>query len=108
VHALGAAEKVQFLDPIAVTGRDSAGTEALAASFGFQCIFNPRFTEGLGTSIAAGAGTLSPDISGVVIALGDMPAIGPESYHVPAAEFYCPFASGDTRPPGPVLRLLCP
>ena len=112
-HALGAAEKIEFLDRIAVTGRDSAETEALAASFGFQCVFNPRFIEGLGTSIAAGAGALSPDISGVFIALGDMPGLGPEIYRALGREIhprfdYCPFASGDTRPPGPVLRLLCP
>ena len=86
-HALGAAEKIEFLDRIAVTGRDSAETNALAASFGFQCVFNPRFTEGLGTSIAAGAGALSPDISGVFIALGDMPGLGPEIYRVLAAKF---------------------
>jgi molybdenum cofactor cytidylyltransferase len=86
-HALGATEKLELLDRIAVTGRDSAETEALAASFGFQCVFNPRFAEGLGTSIAAGAGALSPDLSGVFIALGDMPGIGLESYRVLAAEF---------------------
>jgi molybdenum cofactor cytidylyltransferase len=86
-HALGAAEKIEFLDRIAVTGRDSAETEALAASFGFRCVFNPRFTEGLGTSIAAGADALSPNIKGVFIALGDMPGVGPEIYLALAARF---------------------
>jgi len=86
-HALGAAEQIEFRDRMAVTGRDSAETEALAASFGFQSTFNPRFTEGLGTSIAAGARALSPDIDGVFIALGDMPGIERETYCALAAKF---------------------
>jgi molybdenum cofactor cytidylyltransferase len=86
-HALAAAEQIECLDRIAVTGRDSAETEILAASFGFQCVYNPRFTEGLGTSIAAGARALSPDISGVFIALGDMPGIEREIYCALAAKF---------------------
>ena len=86
-------------------------TEALAASFGFRCVYNPRFTEGLGTSIAAGAGALHPDINGVFIALGDMPEIGPGGLSRPGREIHarlnhCAFASGGARPPGPVLRLL--
>ena len=86
-HALRVGEEIEFADRVAVTGRDCAETEALAASFGFRCVFNPCFAEGLGTSIAAGAGALSPDISGVFIALGDMPAIGPEIYRTLAAKF---------------------
>jgi molybdenum cofactor cytidylyltransferase len=86
-HALGVAVQIEFRDRIAVTGRDSAETEDLAASFGFQCIFNPRFTEGLGTSIAAGARALSPDINGVFIALGDMPGIERKIYCALAAKF---------------------
>jgi molybdenum cofactor cytidylyltransferase len=86
-HALGATEQIEFLERVAVTGRDSAETEALAASFGFRCVFNPRFTQGLGTSIEAGARALSPDINGVFIALGDMPGIGREIYCAVAAKF---------------------
>ena len=86
-HALGAAEQIEFLDRIAVTGRDSVETEALAASFCFRCVFNPRFTEGLGTSIAAGARALSSDINGVFIALGDMPGIEREIYCALGAKF---------------------
>jgi molybdenum cofactor cytidylyltransferase len=86
-HALEAAEEIEFLDRIAVTGRDAARVRDLATPFGFRCVFNPRFAEGLGTSIAAGAGALSPDIKGVFIALGDMPGIGPDSYRALAAKF---------------------
>jgi molybdenum cofactor cytidylyltransferase len=77
-HALKITEEIELRDRIAVTGRDSAKTEALAVSFGFRCVFNPRFAEGLGTSIAAGARALHPEAEGVFIALGDMPEFGPD------------------------------
>ena len=86
-HALKIAEEIDFLDRIAVTGRDAEQVQALAAPFGFRCILNSRFAEGVGTSIAAGANALSPDINGVFIGLGDMPDIGPEAYRALAGKF---------------------
>ena len=86
-HALRVAEEIEFADRIAVTGRDCAETEALAASFGFRCVFNPSFAEGLGTSIAAGVRALQPEAEGAFIALGDMPEIGPEVYRALAETF---------------------
>ncbi len=86
-HALRIAEEIEFADRIAVTGRDSAETGALAASFGFRCVFNPRFAEGLGTSIAAAARALYPEAEGAFIALGDMPEIGPDVYRLLAQTF---------------------
>jgi molybdenum cofactor cytidylyltransferase len=86
-HALSIAEEIEFADRIAVTGRDSTGIEALAASFGFRCVFNPRFAKGLGTSIAAGSRALHPKAEGAFIALGDMPKIGPDVYRALAETF---------------------
>jgi CTP:molybdopterin cytidylyltransferase MocA len=86
-HALKIAEEIEFTDHVAVTGRDCAETEALAASFGFRCVFNPRFAQGLGTSIAAGVRALHPGAEGVFIALGDMPKIGPDVYRALAETF---------------------
>ena len=40
-HALGAAEKIEFLDRIAVTGRDSAETERLGRVFRLSVRFQP-------------------------------------------------------------------
>jgi molybdenum cofactor cytidylyltransferase len=79
-HALRIAEEFEFRDRVAVTGRDSAQVQALAETFNVRCVFNPRFAEGLGTSVAAGARALGPDINGVFIALGDMPEIDPDVY----------------------------
>jgi len=86
-HALRIAEDIEFADRIAVTGRDSDQVQALAASFNFQCVYNARFAEGLGTSIAAATCALHPDTDGVFIALGDMPDIGPEIYRALAGKF---------------------
>ena len=87
-HALtAAAGDIDFMDRIAVTGRDCAEIEALAASHSFRSIYNPRFEDGLGTSIAAGAGALHPDICGVFISLGDMPEIHADDYIGPGSRF---------------------
>ncbi|HXW23036.1 MAG TPA: nucleotidyltransferase family protein [Rhodomicrobium sp.] len=86
-HALRITEEFEFRDRVAVTGRDSAQVQALAETFNVRCVFNPRFAEGLGTSIAAGARALGPDINGVFIALGDMPEIEPDVYSALAGKF---------------------
>ena len=86
-HALRVGEEIEFADRVAVTGRDCAETEALAVSFGFRCVFNPRFAEGLGTSIAAGSRAMLPEAEGAFIALGDMPNIGPDVYRALAGTF---------------------
>ncbi len=86
-HALRIAKDIEFADRIAVTGRDADQVQALAASFSVRCVYNPRFAEGLGTSIAAGVRALHPDTDGIFIALGDMPEIGPEVYRALAQKF---------------------
>ena len=86
-HALAGAGEMDFIDRIAVTGRDRAEVETLAASHGFRCVHNDRFEDGLGTSIAAGARAVPPEASGVFIALGDMPDIEIEHYQALAGNF---------------------
>ena len=86
-HALRIAEEFEFRDRVAVTGRDSAQVQALAETFNVRCVFNPRFAEGLGTSVAAGARALGPDINGVFVALGDMPESDPDVYSALAKKF---------------------
>jgi molybdenum cofactor cytidylyltransferase len=47
---------------------------------GFDLVENPRFAEGMGTSIAAGAARARElGADGAVVALGDMPFVGPET-----------------------------
>jgi molybdenum cofactor cytidylyltransferase len=60
------------LPVIVVTGRDP---ELVAATCpGATTVFNDRFEEGLGTSIACGARVV-PDGHAILVALGDMPGL---------------------------------
>lgn len=58
------------LDVVVVTGRDAA--EVSVAVQPARTVFNPRFAEGLGTSIAAGV-SCAENADGFLITLGDMP-----------------------------------
>lgn len=63
------------LQVVVVTGRDAREVaEAVAPA---QTVLNPRFHEGLGTSIAAGVAEV-PEGDHVLIALGDMPGLRPD------------------------------
>jgi molybdenum cofactor cytidylyltransferase len=67
--------KSSVSDIVVVTGHQE--TEIRAALAGKPLIFahNPRYAEGLSTSLATGIQALPPDLDGVVIALGDMPLV---------------------------------
>jgi molybdenum cofactor cytidylyltransferase len=63
-------------DPIiVVTGNDAAGVEAALKGRAVTTVHNPRFAEGMSTSLKAGLAALPDDADGVLIALGDMPAV---------------------------------
>ena len=64
--------------PLVVTGSRAADvTDALKAAFGdvFDAVPNPRFAEGMATSIAVAARAV-PDGSPLLLALADMPLVG--------------------------------
>jgi molybdenum cofactor cytidylyltransferase len=60
------------LDVVVVTGRDAEAVARAVAPA--RSVFNPRFEEGLGTSIAAGVAACG-ESDGYLIALGDMPGL---------------------------------
>lgn len=62
------------LPVLVVTGHERELIEA--ACPGAEFVFNPRYEEGLGSSIAAGVSAMG-DVDGVMIALADMPGIDP-------------------------------
>ncbi|MBN9504187.1 MAG: hypothetical protein BGO01_09165 [Armatimonadetes bacterium 55-13] len=63
------------LPVVVVTGRDAERVAEAARPA--ACVFNARFAEGLGTSLAAGVAA-APENDSVLIALGDMPGLSPE------------------------------
>jgi molybdenum cofactor cytidylyltransferase len=60
---------------IVVSGHDRERVEAALAGLDVSVVHNPAYANGLASSLAAGLKALPRDIDGVVVALGDMPAV---------------------------------
>ncbi len=60
---------------IVVTGHEADRVGAALAGAGAQFTHNPDVVQGMATSIAAGIKALDDDVDGVLICLGDMPAL---------------------------------
>ena len=62
-------------DVLVVLGEqaEEVGREAHAA--GARTVLNPRYREGMGTSLAAGIGALPPECEAAVVLLGDQPCL---------------------------------
>ena len=67
---------------IAVLGSRAQEVRESLAGLPVRCIDNPRFSRGMGTSLAAGVAALPATLDAAVIALGDMPAVGSETVRV--------------------------
>jgi molybdenum cofactor cytidylyltransferase len=83
--ALAAACGAPVSQIIVVTGRDAARVEAACRSVpatgaGVCFIENPRWAEGMLTSVQAGLAALPPGLDGFFVALGDMPLVEPRVY----------------------------
>ncbi len=94
------------LDVVVVTGRDAALVSEAAEPA--RAVFNERYREGLGTSIACGVAACPPD-HGYLIALGDMPELSTDVVRLLAAQaepdaILAPvYAQEPDRPGHPVL-----
>jgi len=67
-------------DPIiVVTGNDAPAVEAALKGRAITVVHNARFAEGMSKSLKAGLAALPDDADGVLIALGDMPAVTGEA-----------------------------
>jgi molybdenum cofactor cytidylyltransferase len=60
---------------IVVTGHQSAEVQAALRGLDVKFVHNPRFAEGLATSVKTGIGAVPDSASGAVVCLGDMPLI---------------------------------
>lgn len=63
---------------LVVTGRDASAIEAAVRDPGARFVHNPRYAEGLAGSLREGIAALPADVDAAVVALGDMPLVGPE------------------------------
>ncbi|MFM9940165.1 MAG: NTP transferase domain-containing protein [Hyphomicrobiaceae bacterium] len=63
---------------IAVTGHQREAVGAALAGLDVRLVHNPDFAQGLSTSLKAGLAALPDGIDGVMVCLGDMPAVTAE------------------------------
>jgi molybdenum cofactor cytidylyltransferase len=62
---------------VVVTGHEGDEVWACLHGLDVEAVHNPRFAEGLSTSLKAGLAHLPPDCDAVVVLLGDMPLLPP-------------------------------
>lgn len=63
---------------VVVVGGDATAVQEALAGLPVRTVVNPRFAEGLSTSLRAGLAALDPDTEAVVVTLGDQPLVDPE------------------------------
>ena len=62
-----------------VTGHESADVLNTLRNLPVETVYNGDFAQGMGGSVACGIQSLSNDIDGALISLGDMPWVGPQA-----------------------------
>ncbi|MSO64867.1 MAG: 4-diphosphocytidyl-2C-methyl-D-erythritol kinase [Alphaproteobacteria bacterium] len=77
-HVVDAVAKSLAVSTVVVTGHEADRVRAALGHWAVSVVHNPDFAAGLSGSLRAGLTAVGDDIDGVVIALGDMPAIKPE------------------------------
>jgi molybdenum cofactor cytidylyltransferase len=93
-HAIATVASLVLGDAVIVTGHMADEAAMLASPWRIRTVHNPRFADGMGTSIAAGMAALKPSLAGVFVVLGDMPFIEARDYAALAASF-SPATGGD-------------
>ncbi|MBB4199250.1 hypothetical protein CCR94_21085 [Rhodoblastus sphagnicola] len=74
-HVLDKAKAAGFSDIVVVLGHRAEETRALFEGETLRFVVNPRYAEGLSTSLQAGVRALTDDIDAAMIFLGDMPDV---------------------------------
>lgn len=64
---------------VVVTGFEAERIEGAVTGLAVTTVHNPDHAAGMGSSLGRGIAALTDDVAGVVIALGDMPHIRPET-----------------------------
>jgi molybdenum cofactor cytidylyltransferase len=77
-HVLSAARESRADPIIVVAGHQAEEVGRIAAGFSSRTAFNPRFAEGLSTSLRAGIDSVPAECGAAVIMLGDMPDVSAE------------------------------
>ncbi len=75
LHAVDAAIEAGTKPVVVVTGHEPERIEQTVEGRSVTIVHNPDFANGLSTSLRAAVNALSDDIEGIVVCLGDMPAV---------------------------------
>lgn len=86
-HAVDALLATSVRPVVVVTGHEAGAVRAALAGRDVIFAHNPRFAEGMSTSLRAGLAQLGEDIEGAIIALGDMPRVRPAHIEALAGAF---------------------
>jgi len=74
-HVVGTAQRSACDAVVVVVGSHADAVGREAESLGARVVVNPRYLEGMATSLAAGVTALPPDCEAAVILLGDQPRV---------------------------------
>jgi molybdenum cofactor cytidylyltransferase len=74
-------------DVILVLGHEAERAGAAVGELGQQVVVNPRYAEGLSTSVAAGLAAVDQDADAVLFLLGDQPTVGPAAIDAVVGRF---------------------
>jgi molybdenum cofactor cytidylyltransferase len=78
-HAAAAARDSRAEPVVVVTGHQADAVREALHGFEAAPVHNPDYAEGLSSSLKAGLDALPEDVDGVVVLLGDMPAVTAET-----------------------------
>ena len=62
---------------LVVLGRDADAVREALAGLPVRCVVNPRYRDGMSTSLHAGLGALPPTAEAALVVLGDQPGVTP-------------------------------
>jgi molybdenum cofactor cytidylyltransferase len=77
-HAAESAIELGPEELIVVVRPDFPAIEVALSGLAARCVANPRFMEGMGTSLAVGARSVGGGIEAILVMLGDEPAVAPD------------------------------
>ncbi len=76
-HVVEHVLKARAAEIIVVLGANGREIRQVLSGYAVKCIENPRYAEGQGTSVAAGAAAVSPYAGGILFLTGDQPLVSP-------------------------------
>ena len=94
---------------IVVTGHEADLVRQALSDFEVRFVHNPRYPEGLSTSLRAGIGAVSENLTGAVVLLGDMPRVTAATVNALIERFHADYdkticqPTFDGRPGNPIL-----